>query len=158
MVEMGQGMNGDSGEPKSNIIAEITRPGREGAIPELLEFVADVEKKHGFPRERIAEIALALEEAFRNILAYSYRDKSGDIGITCKYDPWGKFMIVIADSGDPSNILLADVVFAGEEAPVDQVKRGAAKLIKKMVDNVEYKRVDQLNVLTFSVAPRPRSR
>ena len=136
MVDMEHGTNGDGAESKTNIIAEISRPGREDALSDLLDFVADVEQKHGFPQERIVEISLALEEALKNILGHSYRDKTGDIAITCKYDPWGKFMIVIVDSGDPSNILLGDVVFAGEEAPVDQTRRGAAKLIKKMVDNV----------------------
>jgi anti-sigma regulatory factor (Ser/Thr protein kinase) len=155
MAEIGQDKNGDSA--KTNIIAEMSRPGKAESIPELVEFVAGVEKQHGFPEERVGEIELALREAFKNILEYSYTDKGGDIAITCKLDHWGKFMIVIVDSGHPSNILLADVVFAGEDDFVDQKKRASAKLIKKMVDNVEYKRVDQTNTLTFTVAPRPRS-
>jgi anti-sigma regulatory factor (Ser/Thr protein kinase) len=157
MVGIEEGENGDSAKAKSNIIAEMSRPGQLGAVPELLEFVSGVERQHGFPEDRIAEIRLALEEAFRNIFEYSYKDKSGDIAITCKFDHWGKFMIVIVDSGDPSNILLADVVFAGEERAVDQSRKASAKVIKKMVDNVEYKRVESTNVLTFTVAPRPRS-
>jgi anti-sigma regulatory factor (Ser/Thr protein kinase) len=157
MVEIEDGKNGSTAQPKSNIIAEMTRPGQAESIPELLEFVGGVQKEHGFPPERIAEISVALVEAFNNVLDNSYRDKSGDILVTCKHDPWGKFMIVISDSGDPSNVLLADVVFAGEDDPVDQKKKAAAKLIKKLVDNVEYKRVDNMNVLTFAVAPRPRT-
>jgi len=158
MVEMEQGKNGNGQEPKTNIIAEMSRPGQAENIPELIEFVEGVERAQGFPQERIDEIRLALQEAFTNVLEHSYRKKDGDIQVTCKHDPWGKFMIVISDSGEPSNVLLADVVFAGENDPVDQKKKASAKLIKKMIDNVEYKRVDQLNVLTFSVAPRPRSR
>jgi anti-sigma regulatory factor (Ser/Thr protein kinase) len=155
MVGVEEGKNGDSAQ--TNIIAEMTRPGQIEAVPELIEFVSGVERQHGFPEDRIEEMRLALEEAFRNIREHSYKDKSGDIAITCKLDHWGKFMIVIVDSGDPSNILLADVVFAGEESPVDQSRKASAKLIKKMVDNVEYKRVESTNVLTFTVAPRPRS-
>lgn len=157
MVEIESGINGDSAKSKSNVIAEMSRPGQAEAVPELVEFVSGVERQHGFPEDRIEEIRSALEEAFKNILKHSYRDKSGDIAITCKFDHWGKFMIVIVDSGDPSNILLADVIFAGEETPVDQGRKASAKLIKKMVDNVEYKRVESTNVLTFTVAPRPRS-
>jgi anti-sigma regulatory factor (Ser/Thr protein kinase) len=154
-IDIEQGSNGDSA--KTNIIAEMTRPARAETVPELLDFVAGIQGQHGFPADRIEEIGLALEEAFKNIINHSYKGKSGDIALICKHDHWGKFMIVISDSGDPSNILLADVVFAGEEDPVDQVQRASAKLIKKMVDNVEYKRVDQTNVLTFTVAPRPRT-
>jgi serine/threonine-protein kinase RsbW len=157
MVGIEEGENGDRAKVKSNIIAEMSRAGQPEALPELLEFVSGVERQHGFPEDRIEEIRLALDEAFKNILEHSYKDKSGDIAITCKFDHWGKFMIVIVDSGDPSNILLADVIFAGEESPVDQSRKASAKLIKKMVDNVEYKRVESTNVLTFTVAPRPRS-
>jgi anti-sigma regulatory factor (Ser/Thr protein kinase) len=149
MAEIEQGKNGDTA--KTNIIAEISRPSRAESIPELVEFVAGVERQRGFPEKRIGEIGLALQEALKNILEHSHRNKGADIAITCKLDPWGKFMIVIVDSGDPSNILLADVIFAEEEGPVDREKRASAKLIKKMVDNVEYKRVDQTNVLTFTV-------
>jgi serine/threonine-protein kinase RsbW len=155
MGEIEQGKNGDSAKP--NIIAEISRPGKAESVPELVEFVGGVERQQGFPEERIEEIEVALREALKNILEHSYKDKSGEIAITCKFDHWGKFMIVMVDSGDPSNILLADVIFAGEEGPVDQQRRASAKLIKKMVDNVEYKRVDQTNMLTFTVAPRPRT-
>jgi anti-sigma regulatory factor (Ser/Thr protein kinase) len=158
MVGIEQGENGNGEQPKTNIIAEMTRPGQPESVPELTEFIEGVERDQGFPQERIDEIRLALQEAFRNVLEYSYRDKNGDIQVTCKHDPWGKFMIVISDSGDPSNLLLADVVFAGEDDPVDHKKKASAKVIKKMIDNVEYKRVDQMNVLTFSVAPRPRTR
>jgi hypothetical protein len=55
-------------------------------------------------------------------------------------------------------LLLADVVFSGEDNPVDQRKQASAKVIKKTIDNVEYKRVDSTNVLTFAVTPRPRTR
>jgi anti-sigma regulatory factor (Ser/Thr protein kinase) len=158
MVEMDQEQNGNGEESKTNIIAEMSRPGQSESVPELIDFVEGVERDKGFPQERIDEIRLALQEAFKNVLESSYRAKSGDIQVTCKHDPWGRFMIVISDSGDPSNLLLADVVFAGEDDPVDQKKKASAKLIKKMIDNVEYKRVDQTNVLTFSVAPRPRTR
>ncbi len=156
MDEIEQGHDGDTAA-RSNVIAEMSRPGRAENIEELIRFVTDIEKERDFPPERIDEITLALGEAFRNILDNSYRGTGGDISVTCKTDHWGKLMIVIVDSGSPSNILLADVVFDGEGAPVDQRRKGSAKLIKKMVDNVEYKRVEGTNVLTFTVAPRPRT-
>jgi anti-sigma regulatory factor (Ser/Thr protein kinase) len=158
MVEIEEGNNGNGEQSKTNIIAEMTRRGQPESVHEMIEFIEGVERAEGFPQERIDEIRIALQEAFRNVLESSYRDKGGDILVTCKHDPWGKFMIVISDSGEPSNLLLADVVFAGEDEPVDQKKKASARLIKKMIDNVEYKRVDNMNVFTFSVAPRPRTR
>jgi anti-sigma regulatory factor (Ser/Thr protein kinase) len=156
MEELEQGQNGVG--QKSNIIAEIKKPAKVESFPELFEFCANIEKQNDFPEQRIDEIKTALEEAFHNILEYSYKGKDGEITVTCKYDPWGKFMIVISDDGEPSNLLLADVVFAGEDDPVDKKRKSSARLIKKLIDNVEYKRVDSLNILTFSVATTPRKK
>jgi anti-sigma regulatory factor (Ser/Thr protein kinase) len=155
MEDFEQGQNGD-GQKSSNIIAEITRPAQVESFSELYGFVADVAKKNDFPDVRIEEIQRAMEVAFKNILNHSYKGRTGDIQVTCKYDSWGKFMIVISDSGDPSNLLLADVVFAGEDEPVDKERRASAKIIKKLIDNVEYRRADGLNILTFTVATIPR--
>jgi len=67
-------------------------------------------------------------------------------------------VISIEDRGEAFNILLADVVFQGEEGPVDEKKRASARLIKKMIDNIEQKRVDETNVLTFTVSPAARTK
>jgi serine/threonine-protein kinase RsbW len=155
MEDFEQGQNGD-GQKSSNIIAEITRPAQVESFQELYGVVADVAKKNDFPDMRIEEIREALEVAFGNVIDHSYKGRTGDISVTCKYDSWGKFMIVISDGGDPSNLLLADVVFAGEEEPVDKERRKSARLIKKLIDNVEYRRADGLNILTFTVATIPR--
>ena len=67
-------------------------------------------------------------------------------------------MISIVDTGDPFNILLADVVFAGEE-PGDSGEKGIGAADKKrMIDNIEYKRVEQENMLTFTVSGRCRTK
>jgi hypothetical protein len=41
---------------------------------------------------------------------------------------------------------------------VDEGRRDAARLIKRMIDNIEQKRVDETNVLTFTVSPRLRAK
>lgn len=151
------GNNGgiDEGE-KTNVLGEISRPAGESAIPELLEFASSIERAEGFGEERIGEIETALREAL--VMIAKSASGKGDIVITCKHDHWGKLVIVISDTGEPFNILLADVVFFGEESPVDEKRRESARLIKRMIDNIEQKRVDETNVLTFTVAPRPRAK
>jgi anti-sigma regulatory factor (Ser/Thr protein kinase) len=156
MEELEQGLNGKG--QKSSIIAEMIKPANVESFPELFEFCAGIERQKEFPEERIEEIRIALEEAFKNICEYSFKGKDGEITVTCKHDPWGKFMIVISDEGEPSNLLLADVVFAGEEDPVDKKRKASAKIIKKLIDNVEYKRVDNQNILSFLVGPIPRKK
>jgi anti-sigma regulatory factor (Ser/Thr protein kinase) len=128
------------------------------ALPEIVEFVASLERQAGFSDERIKQIASALQAALENIVTNAYRSRSGEIKITCKHDPWGKLLIAITDTGEPVNILLADVVFAGEEAPADEKMRASARLIKKMIDNIEYQRVEQENILNFFVSGELRGK
>jgi anti-sigma regulatory factor (Ser/Thr protein kinase) len=149
MDELEQGLNGSG--PKSNIIGEIKKPAKTESFAELCEFCANIERQNEFLEPRIEEVRRALELAFQNVIDYSFKGKDGEISVTCKYDPWGKFMIVISDDGEPSNLLLADVIFAGEDDPVDKKRKVSAKTIKKLIDNVEYKRVDNSNVLTFTI-------
>ncbi len=146
--------NGTDGmdAPESHLLGEISRPATMAALPELFDFVATIEKQEGFSNERIKQIETALEAALENVVTRAYRNRSGEVKITCKHDPWGKLVVVITDTGEPSNILLADVVFAGEEeAPGDEKMRATARLLKKTIDNIEYKRVDKENTLTFFV-------
>ena len=153
---MEQGNSGDETRQPS-VLGEISRPAHMAALPELLEFVSSVERQQGFSRERIEEIGPALGEALSRVVTEAYRVRQGDITITCGTDPWGKLVISIVDTGDPFNILLADVLFAGEE-PGDEGKRASARLIKRMIDNIEYKRVEQENMLTFTVSGRCRTK
>jgi anti-sigma regulatory factor (Ser/Thr protein kinase) len=153
------GSNGGHGEgAKSSVIGEMSRPAQMAVLPEILEFVSTIERQEGFSDERIGEIEKALREALVNIVRSAERQKGGDIIVTCKHDPWGKLVIVIVDTAEPFNILLADIVFQGEETPVDEGRRDSARLIKRMIDNIEQKRVDETNVLTFTVSPRLRAK
>jgi len=155
----GEGSNGDTekGAP-SSIIGEISRPARMSSVAELVEFVSSVERKEGLSDGRIDEVEVAVREALRTIIQAAAEGQSGDITITCRHDHWGKLMVTIEDRGDAFNILLADVVFQGEENPVDEKRRASARLIKKMIDNIEQKRVDATNVLTFVVSPALRTK
>ena len=112
--------NGSSDEeiPKSSVLGEMSRPASMAALPEFIDFVASIERQQGFSDERIAQIESAFEAALENVVTRAYRSRNGEIRITVKHDPFGKLSIEIIDTGEPVNILLADVVFAGEEPPV----------------------------------------
>ncbi|MGA2106432.1 MAG: ATP-binding protein [Syntrophorhabdales bacterium] len=154
-----EGSNGDSEKgPASNIIGELIRAARMSSVPEFVQFVSSVERQEGFSDERIAEVEAAVREALTAIIHEAARGKGGDVTVTCKHDHWGKLVISIEDRGEAFNILLADVVFQGEEGPVDEKRRASARLIKKMIDNIEQKRVDETNVLTFTVSPALRTK
>lgn len=154
------GSNGDNGDrAKTNVIGEMSRPAQLASLPEFLEFVSSIERQEGFGEDRIGEVETALKEALTTIAKSAEKKQGGgDIVVTCKRDHWGKLMIVISDTGEPFNILLADIVFQGEESPVDAERRDSARVIKRLIDNIEQKRVDETNVLTFTVSPRLRTK
>jgi anti-sigma regulatory factor (Ser/Thr protein kinase) len=155
----GEGVNGDEEEGvTSNVIGEISRAARMSSVPELVQFVSSVERQEGFSDERIAEVEAAVREALTAIIHGDAKGRIGDITVTCKHDHWGKLVISIEDRGEAFNILLADVVFQGETSPVDEERRAAARLIKKMIDKIEQKRVDETNVLTFTLSPALRTK
>ncbi len=144
---------------ESSVIAEMTRPAATSAVPELCDFIASVEKKEGFGEERIAQIETAFRTAIENIITRAYKGRDGEIRIICGHDPWGKLRIVISDDGEAMNILLADVSFPGEEViGGDEQLKAASRLLKKVVDNIEYKRVSNENVLTFFVSGELRGK
>jgi anti-sigma regulatory factor (Ser/Thr protein kinase) len=154
-----EGSNGDTEKGAiSNVIGEISRPATTSSVPELVEFVSSVERKEGFSDERIGEVEMAVREALTTIIQATAGGQSGDITVTCRHDHWGKLMVTIEDRGEAFNILLADVVFQGEQDPVDEKRRTSARLIKKMIDNIEQKRVDATNVLTFVVSQTLRTK
>ena len=149
--------NGDA-PLKSSLIGEISRPAVPSAVPELVEFVTNIEREEGFGPERREEIAKALREALNVVITKAYGEKGGEVKISCKHDAWGKLVIIIVDSGAPVNILLSEAVFPGEEPLGDASLRESARLIKRMIDNIEYKRVDNENTLSFFVSGELRSR
>jgi len=147
----------DNGNTKQDtqgpsILGEMSRPAAMAALPQFFDFVASIERQEGFSDERIKQIESALKAALENVVTRAYRSRSGEIKITCRHDPWGKLLITITDAGEPVNILLGDVVFAGEEPGGDEKMRASARLLKRMIDNIEYKRVEQENTLTFFVS------
>ena len=143
---------------QSSVIGEISRPAAMAALPDLCDFIASVERQEGFSDERIAQIESAFIAALENVVVRAYRHRSGEVRVSCGHDAWGKLLIAISDDGEPANILLADVTFAGEEGSGDEQMRASARLIKKLIDNIEYKRADRENILTFFVSGELRGK
>ena len=142
---------------ESSVIGEISRPAAMAALPDLCDFIASVERQEGFSDERIAQIESAFIAALENVVVRAYGRRSGEVRVSCGHDNWGKLLIAISDDGEPANILLADATFAGEEGGEGRM-RASARLIKRLIDNIEYKRVNRENILTFFVSGELRGK
>ena len=107
-------------------------------LSEVRDFVAKHARNFGFKKQDVADIRLAVDEAYTNIIKHSYKNddqKSVDIELGYHGD---EFWISLLDTGeafDPSNYSKPDV-----RQKIKEKKRGGVGvfLIKKLMDQVEY--------------------
>ena len=131
---------------------KIKKPARIESLEELMQSITDFAQAADFPGERIQEVALAMEEALTNIFNYAYEDSSnGEVEIECRMDGDATLLIDIRDTGVPFDIL--DVPDPDIHSGISERKIGGlgVLLIKKMIDEVKYRREGKCNILTFVV-------
>ena len=131
-------------------MTKIRLPSRLENLEKLMRFVSDFARDRGFSREKIGKIELATEEALVNIIHHAYSDKTaGDIEISCTAENSGALVVEILDKGPPFDI---DSVSAPDiSATLSERQPGGLGifLIRKMVDEMHYRRDGKSNILTF---------
>ncbi len=133
------------------ILETIKVPAKMESLYQCMDFVASCAQKQGLDSKSINRIELATDEVLVNIFNYAYSDCGGDVEISCMIDHDEMFVIEITDSGIPFNMLAAsDPDIA---ADIDQRKIGGLGIfiIKKIMDDVQYRRESGKNYLTLKV-------
>jgi anti-sigma regulatory factor (Ser/Thr protein kinase) len=120
-------------------------------LDDLIQFVSHFAQNAGFNKTRIKEIELATEEAVVNIISYAYPDKTEEIEILCDNEKDAGLVIRIMDTGmpfDPLSLPEPDI-----KAHLSQRKIGGLgiTLMRKMVDEISYRREEDANILTFVI-------
>lgn len=132
------------------ILFSLKLPARLENLRRFLEPVSECAKTEGFDQKRIQEIELALEEALVNIFKYAYPEAPEDVEVGCGMEN-DHLIIEIIDSGIPFDMTsLSD---PDVTADVEERKIGGLGifLVKKMVDEVRYRREKDRNILTLAV-------
>lgn len=127
----------------------ITLPNDVQTVTELGLFVDEVCESVGFDMSTTLKINLAIEEAVVNVMNYAY-----PTGTKCSVDidaqvNNGGLDIVISDSGtpfDPTQKGEVDTTLSAEERSVGGL---GIHLIRQIMDTINYKRVNNKNVLTL---------
>jgi len=121
----------------------------------LLEFVASCVKRQGAGEQRIRQIDLVMEELLVNIFNYAYPERPGDVEIACRIDDAGRLMVEIADEGVPFNILTRDD--PDREAGIEERTVGGLGIffVKRLVQEIRYRREGGRNILTLTVDSAP---
>ncbi len=128
-----------------SILARISLPAQLENLEQFTEVVSSCASSAGLEEKRITEIQLAVEEALVNVFNYAYGDKSGQVELTCITED-GDFIVEIIDSGlpfDPLSLGEPDVTEGIGERKIGGL---GVLLIRKLMDDVRYRRVEDTNV------------
>lgn len=118
---------------------------------EMLEFVRTYALITGFDLHNVIKIELAAEEALVNIINYAYEEPSGNIYIQCQKPDVPGVKIIIKDKGFPFNPLTS-IRRLNLNDPLEIRTLGGYGVffILKIMDQVEYRREDDMNVLIMT--------
>lgn len=119
-------------------------------LSEVRDFVAKHATNCGFKKQDVADIRLAVDEAYTNIIKHAYKnDKQKSVDIELSYNS-NKLWISLLDTGDafdPSSYSQPDV-----RKKIKEKKRGGVGvyLIKKLMDDVEYRTEGSVNEIRMT--------
>ena len=133
-----------------HILSTIRLPAKLDNLYKFMDVVSHRAKEQGFTQKRISDIELAMEEALVNIFNYAYHDNIGDVEVACSTDN-DLFIVDIIDSGIPFNLLSykdPDLISDISERKIGGL---GVFLMKKLMDDVQYRRENDKNLLRFVV-------
>ena len=110
-------------------------------IPTLAEWIEGL----GVPEELNMPINLALEEVVSNVMLYAYPHSSGRVIV----EHTAPMVFTITDSGipfDPTKQKEADITLSAEERQIGGL---GIHLVRQIMDEVIYERIEDKNVLTL---------
>jgi serine/threonine-protein kinase RsbW len=120
-------------------------------LPRLISPASEFARKHGFTKERISELELALEEAVTNICLYAYGDEKGPVEVRYFYEDDGDTLIVeIRDSGKPFDALAAPSPALTGDLEDRELGGLGVFFIRTLTDDVEYHYSEGENVLRMA--------
>ncbi len=133
-------------ERSPEIMEWLTLPSDPESLEEFRAFVLPRAQKFLIPVAKLPVLELALEEILLNVISYAYDGNPGLIRVGCGADNT-RFVVSFRDDGKYFNPLEREEVSV--DAPIDDRPVGGLgiHLVKNMVDEISYRRVDESNVL-----------
>lgn len=115
----------------------------------LSDFIDQIGQELELKTSLVMSLNLVLEEAVSNIIMYAYPERMGEL-ITIMVEKRDDMLIfTITDKGvefDPTLVPEADITLSAEERPIGGL---GIYLIKKIMNEAEYQRIDGNNVFTL---------
>jgi len=132
---------------------KLVVPAKLENLDKASDFITRGGKSLGFDEKKLSQIKLAAEEVIVNIINYAYPKGEGEIEISYSQRDDGAFKIEIIDRGipfDPLSLPDPDVGASLEERKIGGL---GIYLVRRVMDEMNYKREDGKNVLTLVKNP-----
>ncbi|MBP5355892.1 MAG: ATP-binding protein [Prevotella sp.] len=127
----------------------IILPNDVEKVSELTTFVEGICESLEFDPVTTMQMNLAIEEAVVNVMSYAYpQGAQGFVNIEAQANE-SRLKFVITDNGipfDPTAMAKVDTTLSTEERGIGGL---GIHLVRTIMDNVNYKRVDGKNILTL---------
>ena len=124
----------------ANDIAEISK---------LATFIDEIGEEFSLAPDVVFNLNLVLEEAVVNVINYAYpKEEHQSIYLSATLHD-GSIVFVLTDTGkefDPTQAPEADITLSAEERPIGGL---GIFLIRQIMNEVKYQRIDGKNVLTL---------
>jgi sigma-B regulation protein RsbU (phosphoserine phosphatase) len=116
-------------------------------LQRMNQIVTEFAERHGLASELVFRLTLVLEEVVTNVISYGYEDSSEhEISVRLSWkDP--HIEIEIKDDGRPFNPLEAPPPDMGKPLAEKQVGGLGIHLVREMMDELEYRRENDKNLL-----------
>ena len=143
-------LGGGSDKGKEKEMKELTVEASVEKIEEVTRFVNEELSALDCPKRARTQIDIAIDEIFANIAAYAYGKSKGEATVSVEFteDPVG-VRISFADGGMPFDPLTKED--PDTAAPAEKRTTGGLGifLVKKIMDEVEYRRENGRNILSI---------
>ncbi len=131
-----------------------TMPARMESLHDLMAFIAGLAQKKEFSKDTLNRIELVAEEALVNVFVHAYPSSPGHVEVRSPDVGGPALTIEIRDTGvafDPLAMKEPDVQEGLAERKIGGM---GVLLIRKMADQVVYRRDKDMNILTLTFLNR----
>ncbi|MDD4170005.1 MAG: ATP-binding protein [Desulfotomaculaceae bacterium] len=123
-------------------------PAKVALIPEISEYVSDCAEKAELHPKQVIHLQVAIDEVVANICHYAYQNPPGEVLVQIESGK-GRFAVDFIDEGVPFDPLTVDEPDIDADIPDREVGGLGIFLVRRVIDEVHYKRDGIKNILTL---------
>ncbi|MGC8718459.1 MAG: ATP-binding protein [Thermodesulforhabdaceae bacterium] len=136
-------------------MVQLVLPAEVERLGAFLEVIESFARDLGFVPKRIQKLILIMEEALLNVVKHAYDEEgTGEVEVRC-WEDGERIFIEVRDRGRPFNPLDVPEPDLSKGLPERPIGGLGVFLIRKIADDVSYRREKETNVLTLVLRKEP---